>query len=300
MLRIYEPRDLMEAQMLVGMLETEGIEARVVGSDLLGAIGELPALGLLTFLLPRATTGTNRPEILNSPMVAVTITDDTEVAGFVIENPGEEATLSPLDASGVIIRDNRLIGDTTAVAGIVLNGFNGTIERNLINGFGDGMVIGDMEGTLSDNVLTGQSGGAIVVGDFSGDFSGNRIFNAGNEAIVMGCFNEGTFENNLLAGNGGGLILGLVGEEATFTDNTARGNTTDGFLISEIAGSFTDNLAEDNGGDGFFVGTIEATGVFSDNQAIDNTGAGYTVGTNNGTAENNTGSGNGSDDIFPP
>ncbi|PTU74657.1 putative signal transducing protein [Pseudomonas mangrovi] len=51
MLRIYEPRDLMEAQMLVGMLETEGIEARVVGSDLLGAIGELPALGLLGLLV---------------------------------------------------------------------------------------------------------------------------------------------------------------------------------------------------------------------------------------------------------
>ncbi len=51
MLRIYEPRDLMEAQMLVGMLETEGIEARVVGSDLLGAVGELPALGLLGLLV---------------------------------------------------------------------------------------------------------------------------------------------------------------------------------------------------------------------------------------------------------
>lgn len=51
MLRIYEPRDLMEAQMLVGMLETEGIEAYVAGSDLLGAIGELPALGLLGLLV---------------------------------------------------------------------------------------------------------------------------------------------------------------------------------------------------------------------------------------------------------
>lgn len=51
MLRIYEPLDLMEAQMLVGMLETEGIDALVVGSDLLGAVGELPALGLLGLLV---------------------------------------------------------------------------------------------------------------------------------------------------------------------------------------------------------------------------------------------------------
>lgn len=51
MLRIYEPRDLIEAQMLVGMLHSEGIEALVSGSDLLGAVGELPALGLLGLLV---------------------------------------------------------------------------------------------------------------------------------------------------------------------------------------------------------------------------------------------------------
>lgn len=54
MLRIYEPRDLMEAQMLVGMLENEGIEAHVAGRDLLGAVGELPALGLLGLLVEAA------------------------------------------------------------------------------------------------------------------------------------------------------------------------------------------------------------------------------------------------------
>lgn len=51
MQRIYEPQDLMEAQMLVGMLESEGIEAHVAGRDLVGAVGELPALGLLALLV---------------------------------------------------------------------------------------------------------------------------------------------------------------------------------------------------------------------------------------------------------
>jgi len=51
MLRIYEPQDLLEAQMLVGMLASEGIQAHVAGRDLLGAVGELPPLGLLGLLV---------------------------------------------------------------------------------------------------------------------------------------------------------------------------------------------------------------------------------------------------------
>ncbi|MDH0302859.1 MULTISPECIES: DUF2007 domain-containing protein [unclassified Pseudomonas] len=47
MQRIYEPQSLMEAQMLVGMLTSEGIEVHLVGRDLMGAMGELPMQGLL-------------------------------------------------------------------------------------------------------------------------------------------------------------------------------------------------------------------------------------------------------------
>lgn len=47
MKRIYEPRDLMEGEMLKGMLAGEGIQAHLLGSHLVGAVGELPACGLL-------------------------------------------------------------------------------------------------------------------------------------------------------------------------------------------------------------------------------------------------------------
>jgi len=47
MQRIYEPRDLLEAEMLMGMLAGEGIEAFLNGRHLIGAIGELPVSGLL-------------------------------------------------------------------------------------------------------------------------------------------------------------------------------------------------------------------------------------------------------------
>ena len=46
MQRIYEPENLLEGQMLVDMLASEGIEAHLLGRHLVGAMGELPACGL--------------------------------------------------------------------------------------------------------------------------------------------------------------------------------------------------------------------------------------------------------------
>ncbi|WP_217476445.1 DUF2007 domain-containing protein [Stutzerimonas stutzeri] len=51
MQRIYEPRDLLEAEMLRGMLAAEGIEAYLTGRHLIGAVGELPAAGLLGLMV---------------------------------------------------------------------------------------------------------------------------------------------------------------------------------------------------------------------------------------------------------
>lgn len=51
MQRIYEPRDLLEAEMLIGMLAGEGIEAFLNGRHLIGAVGELPVSGLLSVMV---------------------------------------------------------------------------------------------------------------------------------------------------------------------------------------------------------------------------------------------------------
>ncbi|TWC16910.1 MULTISPECIES: putative signal transducing protein [unclassified Pseudomonas] len=47
MQRIYELENLMEGELLQGMLASEGITAHLVGRDLVGGIGELPMQGLL-------------------------------------------------------------------------------------------------------------------------------------------------------------------------------------------------------------------------------------------------------------
>lgn len=51
MQRIYEPQDLLEAELLLGMLASEGVEAHLAGRHLLGAVGELPTLGLLALVV---------------------------------------------------------------------------------------------------------------------------------------------------------------------------------------------------------------------------------------------------------
>ncbi|WP_028240660.1 putative signal transducing protein [Stutzerimonas azotifigens] len=51
MRRIYEPRDLLEAEMLIGMLAGEGIDAFLTGRHLIGAVGELPVSGLLALMV---------------------------------------------------------------------------------------------------------------------------------------------------------------------------------------------------------------------------------------------------------
>ncbi|MEN4828452.1 DUF2007 domain-containing protein [Pseudomonas sp. P39-UII1] len=57
MRRIYEPENLLEAEMLVGMLASEGVEVHLVGRDLIGAVGELPVQGLLGLAVPDEQAG---------------------------------------------------------------------------------------------------------------------------------------------------------------------------------------------------------------------------------------------------
>ena len=45
---VCRPADLLEANLLVAMLAAEGIAAHIHGASLVGGIGELPALGLLS------------------------------------------------------------------------------------------------------------------------------------------------------------------------------------------------------------------------------------------------------------
>ncbi|MEJ5207330.1 DUF2007 domain-containing protein [Denitratimonas sp. CY0512] len=48
---VYEPENLIEAHLLKGLLAQAGIAAHIRGEHLTGAMGELPALGLLAVMV---------------------------------------------------------------------------------------------------------------------------------------------------------------------------------------------------------------------------------------------------------
>lgn len=75
MQRIYAPRDLLEAEMLRGMLHNEGIAAHIAGRDLLGAIGDLPVDGLLSLVVDDAHAATAR-ELIGAYNAALPLSGD--------------------------------------------------------------------------------------------------------------------------------------------------------------------------------------------------------------------------------
>ena len=73
--RIHEPADLMEAQMLMSMLNSEGIAVYLQGADLVGGMGELPAMGLLGLMVDDEHVQHAR-ELIASYQQAVPIVED--------------------------------------------------------------------------------------------------------------------------------------------------------------------------------------------------------------------------------
>ena len=51
MIPVYEAAGPIDAHLLRGLLEQAGIDARVIGEDLLGGVGDLPAQGLVRVLV---------------------------------------------------------------------------------------------------------------------------------------------------------------------------------------------------------------------------------------------------------
>jgi hypothetical protein len=50
---VYEAENLLDAHLVKGALEQQGIPAYVAGEYLTGALGELPAMGLVSVMVPQ-------------------------------------------------------------------------------------------------------------------------------------------------------------------------------------------------------------------------------------------------------
>ena len=106
MQRIYEPENLLEGEMLKGMLASEGIEAHLVGRDLLGASGELPLFGLLGLAVEDDQAASARALVHVSAVGA-----DTGSASAYGRSKGDgEAAVRAAFADAAILRPSIIFG----------------------------------------------------------------------------------------------------------------------------------------------------------------------------------------------
>jgi hypothetical protein len=75
MIKIYSPENPMEAQCLKDLLGSHSIACHIGGSYLAGAVGELPAMGLLALYVEDADAGLSK-ELIDDYLKAAPVMDD--------------------------------------------------------------------------------------------------------------------------------------------------------------------------------------------------------------------------------
>lgn len=133
---LYRPSDGIEAQLLVDLLESEGIDARIEGEYLQGGIGELPAGGLVRLTVDEADHARAREVIehweasrahstptLKSPPRKLSSAYLVFLTGLAIGIGGSFLYFqSPTDVSGIDYNDDGLFDERTTYspAGLAL------------------------------------------------------------------------------------------------------------------------------------------------------------------------------------
>ncbi len=167
-------------------------------------------------------------------------------------------------------------------------------QANQIDGFAYALI--NNYGVISDNVATNSTSFGFAFIENHGRFTSNRVMNMGSFGIAVldnfGEFSDNSVENVQNFGINLGDNYGVIANNRV---NSALGF---GFSFRNNFGEITGNEVTAVMGNGFTFIQNAAGGVFSNQSAINNAVAGY-MGVNNGTAVNNTGSGNGSNNTFP-
>lgn len=155
----------------------------------------------------------------------------------------------------------------------------------------------DNNGSITGNLSADNGLQGYTFASNNGIVEENLAFDNGSYGFDF-LDNNGTVQRNLAFDNGD---VGFDFEDnfGLFSENIATGNDGAGFGFVSNQGLFLSNIAIENSDDGFTFLENSAGGTFQDNESHDNLGSGYN-GLNNGTASNNTGSGNeNGDDNFP-
>ena len=87
----YDAQNLIDAQLVCDLLHSAGIAARVSGAGLLGAAGELPAIGVVQVLVPDADV--ERARAVVAEWDAGEIPDEETLARMADQAPDDDVDL---------------------------------------------------------------------------------------------------------------------------------------------------------------------------------------------------------------
>lgn len=87
----YDAQNLIDAQLVCDLLHSAGIPARVSGAGLLGAAGELPAIGVVQVLVPDADI--ERARAVVADWDAGEIPDEEELTRLADQAPDDDVDL---------------------------------------------------------------------------------------------------------------------------------------------------------------------------------------------------------------
>jgi len=234
-----------------------------------------------SILLPRATAGTNLPQITGAPSFAVALADDARVAGFEISDASGAAIYANGVAGSVRVGQNTINSSTGPGVNLVGSTASFTFEGTLINGdgSGDGFAIAGGAPTVSfDGDISNQNGGrAISVTNTTGgsvDFTGTVVDRSSLGILVDGAAGDVSIAgSDIRNSNGTGIDVRNSSGALTFDGVRIRNSAGDGITLTNNTGilTFTDLDLRNNSSRGIFAsnsGTVNFTG----SNSVDSTG----------------------------
>lgn len=234
-------------------------------------------------LLPRATSGTLRPEITNGPGFAIALADDVVVSGIEITNTSGPALFGS-NVGGNVRIDRNVI---EAGGDIGVNLVNSTARFDFLdntvrsNGLGDAFAVAGGAPTIrfDGDILNLNGGRMISVLNTTGGaltFDGTLADSSGLGILIDGAQGDVTIAGaQIESSNGTGIDVRNSSGNITFHNTGIDDTNGDGVSLTSNSGAihFADlNLVRSGAGRGIFASNNTGTLRFSGSNQVDVTG----------------------------
>ena len=199
-----------------------------------------------TFLLPRATAGTNVPIISNSVGAAITAAQNTEISGFTINTPGTGVFGTSFTGD---VNVNRVTINNAVNQGMYFNDIAGDISVTdvaIVGSAGTGISLeGNIDSvTYTGGSISGTAGAAVDIFDTNGNFTfdGVAISQVGGRVIRIDSAHSGNidFSTSTITNNAGsGILVQNSAVDLSFDNPNITNATGNAITLLNNTGEYT-------------------------------------------------------------